>query len=419
MSFFIIMSVSHLFDVLHSHIHTKAGYADNNGRSQVSVIPCLTGNTIPNVDIKTRYHSEGVLFGEDISNNTESLSSLTQPIQHGLITDWDAMEDLWHYSIHYELRAASEEHPFLFSEGLLSPADPTSPSSPTKSIHGHRYVMNELRHQREKIFELMFERFVVPALSLQHTSSLSLFANGKTTGCVVELGESISQVIPIVGGNHILQGSITECAVTGGDLTNYYIDVLKLQTESVESIPSIPHVPSTLKQYEAIRQIKEHSVFVALDYESERKQQQSLSTHSKTYYLPDGAYFDMGTERFQCGEALFRPALVKKDSAIGIHEGIFNAITQCDSAMRSNMFQNITLSGGNTMLPGLVRRLEKELSTLAPRQGRISVQAPKDRKFSVWIGGSILASMPSFEEMAVLRNEWDEYGVSIIGMKCP
>ncbi len=385
------------------------------------MIPTLTGTTIPGVDVKTRYtqRDDRLLIGGDVSTHGDSLATLVQPMQHGLITDWNTMEDLWQYTFHNELRVASEEHPFLFTEALLSPADPASPSSPTKSIHGHRFKMNELRHQREKIFEMMFEAFVVPALSLQHTSSLALYATGATTGCVVEIGDSVSQVIPIFGGNHVLQGSVTECAVTGTDLTNYCIDVLKRQTESMQSVPSIPDAPSTLKQYEAIRQIKEHGAFVALDYESERKQQQSLSTHSKTYYLPDGAYFDMGTERFQCGEALFKPSLVKKDTAIGIHEGVFNAIMQCDAPMRNGMFQHISIAGATTMLPGLVRRLEKEVSSLAPRQGRINIQAPKDRKFSTWIGGSIIASLPTFEEMAVMRNEWDEYGVSIIGMKCP
>ena len=105
----------------------------------------------------------------------------------------------------------------------------------------------------------------------------------------------------------------------------------------------------------------------------------------------------------------------------GIHTLIYNSYMKCDLDVRMDLLANIILSGGNTMHPGLEERLHAELVALFPFSGHssvIKVIAPPERKYSVWIGGSILASLSTFQKMWISKNEYDESGPAIVHRKC-
>lgn len=78
----------------------------------------------------------------------------------------------------------------------------------------------------------------------------------------------------------------------------------------------------------------------------------------------------------------------------------------------------MVMSGGTTMYPGIPERLEKEMVTLAPSAMKIKISAPEERKFSVWIGGSILSSLSTFQQMWISKPEYDESGPNIVHRKC-
>jgi len=138
---------------------------------------------------------------------------------------------------------------------------------------------------------------------------------------------------------------------------------------------------------------------------------------SKTYELPDGNIISVHTERFRCPEVLFQPSLVGKE-AMGIHDTTFQSIMKCDVDIRRDLFSNVVLSGGSTMMPGIGERMTKELSALAPSTVRIKVITPPERKYSVWIGGSILSSLSTFQQMWISKAEYDEQGPTIVHRKC-
>ena len=120
---------------------------------------------------------------------------------------------------------------------------------------------------------------------------------------------------------------------------------------------------------------------------------------------------------FRCPEVLFNPALVGME-AVGIHDTTFNSIMKCDVDIRRDLYSNIVLSGGTTMFVGIADRMIKEVTALAPSSMKIKVVAPPERKFSVWIGGSILASLSTFQQMWIGKSEYDESGPSIVHRKC-
>jgi len=129
----------------------------------------------------------------------------------------------------------------------------------------------------------------------------------------------------------------------------------------------------------------------------------------KKYELPDGQVITIGNERFRCPEVLFQPDLIGKESD-GVHKLVYDSIMKCDIDLRKDLYGHILLSGGTTMFEGIAERLHKELKALAPASIKIKIVAPSDRKDSVWVGGAILASLSTFQQMWHSKQEYDEYG---------
>ncbi|MCH7505027.1 actin, cytoplasmic 2, partial [PVC group bacterium] len=102
----------------------------------------------------------------------------------------------------------------------------------------------------------------------------------------------------------------------------------------------------------------------------------------------------------------------------GIHLTTYTSIMKCDVDIRKDLYGNIVMSGGTTMFEGITERMNKEIVALAPDTMRIKIVAPPERKYSVWIGGSILASLSTFQQMWISKKEYDESGPGIVHRKC-
>jgi len=137
----------------------------------------------------------------------------------------------------------------------------------------------------------------------------------------------------------------------------------------------------------------------------------------RVYKLPDGSILELGAERFKASEVLFNPNIIGEEVP-GIHQCLVNSIQRSDMDLRSILYDNIILAGGTTCFEGFGNRLLKEIKALkldlAPKQVRFKIIAPPERRYSTWIGGSILANLPSFSQMWVEHKEYDDIGASVI-----
>ena len=114
---------------------------------------------------------------------------------------------------------------------------------------------------------------------------------------------------------------------------------------------------------------------------------------------------------------MFQPSFLGKEAA-GMHETTYNSIMKCDVDIRKDLYANTVLSGGNTMYPGIVDRMQKEIASLAPSTMKIKIINHPNRKNSVWVGGSVLASLSYFQQMCISKQEYNESGPGIVHKKC-
>lgn len=159
--------------------------------------------------------------------------------------------------------------------------------------------------------------------------------------------------------------------------------------------------------FETVREIKENVCYVSINIGKERKLAKETTVLDKEYVLPDKTTILIGRERFEATEILMNPALLEMEDE-GMAAMIYSSITSCDLELQKELAQNIWLSGGSSMIPGLSSRLEHELKeTWVKKKGKgdksilnrvkIVVHDPPRRKNAVFMGASFFAKFAKDE----------------------
>ncbi|CAL8082772.1 unnamed protein product [Calicophoron daubneyi] len=353
----------------------KAGFAGDD--SPILVFPSTIGKPKPNYSKQTGQKEQSIVgFKSQFYNE---MSHIQYPIEDGIIHDWDGMEQIWSY-VFTELNVNSKDRPVLLSEPLFNPMA-----------------------CREKMAQIMFEKFNVPAMYVSLQATLGLYASGRGSAVVLDSGEGATHIVPIYEGYTFPHASV-RLDFGGRDLTDYLMELLTYSGYSF----------CTSTEREIVRDMKEKMCYVAQDFRHEEHAASSTYSLVTDYMLPDGQMITLSSERCRCPEALFQPHLMNFKSD-GLAVELYRSVMNCTVDVRRDLFANIVLSGGSTMFPGLPERLQRDVThLLSSNPMRVRVVARADREYFVWVGGSILASLSTFQKMWVTKEQYDETGPSAI-----
>ncbi|EFA84937.1 actin [Heterostelium album PN500] len=339
---------------------TKVGFS--GGNAPHTIMPTIVG--------RSKYSNDTYVGNE--AQLKRDILNLSNPMQYGYINNWDSMQKIWNHTFADILKVEPEEQPVLLTEPPQNP-----------------------KGNREKLAQIMFESFKTPALYLSVQQVLALYSSGHNTGLVMDSGDGVTYTVPVYEGTPV-SNKIVRQEYGGRHLTNYMSQLLSDSGVTFEN---------NIVKEQVARDIKEKLSFVSMDFQNE-------DMEDKSYTMPDGQIIGIKHQRSICPEALFDPSMLDVPFQ-GIHQTIHKSYMACDIDIRGEISNTIMLSGGNTMFPGIKERLSKELTNLSTVKS-IKVMALPERQNAVWIGGSIMASLSTFQSMWITKEEYLESGASVL-----
>ena len=356
----------------------KIGFAADEAPK--SAFPSIVGKPrTPGIIIGTE--QKEVYIGEE-AQQKRGVLHISYPQLHSTVVNWEDMERVWTHAFQHELRTTTDDHPVFITEASLNS-----------------------KHNREKMTQVMFEKFSINAFYVGNQSILSLYSIGKMSGLVLYSGDGVTHVDPVFEG-YAVPHAIQRNDFGGRDITDILARLLADRGTSLMN--------SAEKQI--VRDIKERLCYVSMDFDKENEKE----GRAEEYVLPDDNVIRVGNERFIATEVLFNPDRFGLEFD-RIDDMVVNAIGKCDIDIRKYMIENIVLSGGNTMFEGFRERLTNEINAKHSSkyvEFNVKVKDNSERKLSTWIGASILTGLSSFQQMWVSKAEYEESGAAIVHRKC-
>ncbi|CAG9836767.1 unnamed protein product [Diabrotica balteata] len=333
-------------------------------------------------------------------------------MKDGMIEDWDLFEKIMDYSYSKVIQSESMYHPVLFSE------------SPWNQ-----------RQKREKLTEIMFEKYKVPAFFLVKNAALAAFANGRATALVIDSGATHTTAVPVLDG-YVLANAVVKSPL-GGDLLvlrarelleSMGIDLTPTPMIASKEVVREKEPPKFTKKklsfqpsnswlnYMIKKTIQDFQQTVLQVSENPYDERAATSIPAVHYEFPSGYHQDFGPERFKLAEGLFDHAMLGAGYIAATSAGM------CDVDIRPALYSAVVVTGGNSLVQGFSDRLSRDLSSRTPgslRMKMIAANGTVERRFGAWVGGSILASIGTFQQMWISMQEYQECGKSQVDRKCP
>lgn len=359
---------------------TKAGFAGEE--MPKSLFPSLFGRLKNKKDGNGNPNSD-IYIGEQVSRQCPDFL-IDRPIERGIFRNFSDMERFFQFVFDDEVRLNPRKQKVLLIERAKSP-----------------------RYQREKETEIMFETYEVSSFFIEQSSLLDLYASGRNSGIVIEIGEGVTTVCPFYDGYSILR-SVKRQNFGGIDLNEFLEDLIQCESGFAFNTSSDRLI---------VKDIKEKQCYVALDYDIElQKEKEKKNNSFSSYFFNDGSELKLSIERFKCPELLFKPQLNGFEFK-GVHDLLYESIMRCDINARADMLVNIICTGGSVKFNGFKERFLNEIKKLVSPRIRTKIIATDYCDISAWIGGSIMASLSTFPNIAVSSEEYKENGKDIINQK--
>jgi len=364
----------------------KIGYAGSNFPEHV--FPSVVGRPILRAEERASTTAiKDIMVGDEAAENRNYLQ-ISHPMEHGIIRNWEDMKILWDYTFNEVMHVDTTGRKILLTEPPMNP-----------------------KVNRQRMCQVMFEEYGFGGVYVAIQAVLTLYAQGLTTGVVVDSGDGVTHIVPVYEGFALSQLT-RRLDIAGRDVTRYLIKLLLMRGYAF----------NRTADFETVRQIKEKLCYVSYDLDMDTRLAEETTVLVENYTLPDGRQIKVGSERFEAPECMFQPHLVDLEQP-GMAELLFQTINSAALDVRSELYKHIVLSGGSSMYPGLPSRLEKEMKQLyltRVLQGnperlnkfKIRIEDPPRRKHMVFLGGAVLADiMKQREEFWITKEEWEEQGI--------
>uniref|UniRef100_T1ILG7 PH domain-containing protein n=1 Tax=Strigamia maritima TaxID=126957 RepID=T1ILG7_STRMM len=255
-----------------------------------------------------------------------------------------------------------------------------------------------------EVLRILFDDFRVRSVNLTSQTVLSLLSYNTSSGIVVDVGERLD-VIPIIDG-YIVEAGVSRIPYGGVHVMDHLQHFLIQRHYNLVS-----EVDSYLVRY-----VLENLCYCAENYHDELQKffdnPESFESICELKFLSSDIPWNeivLDNGRFQACEGLFNPDAWGLDHP-GVHKLVHRAIQECSVDIRKEMTRSIYLSGGLTLLPGFLSRLESEVNNLTPPSLVPKVHASPYRYHSAYLGACILASSPSFQEAKISYDDWKQNG---------
>lgn len=289
-----------------------------------------------------------------------------------VIQNFDDAEKIFHHGFYNELSVAPEEHPiFIIAPPIITAVE------------------------REKLTQIMFETFSVPALYIGNSAVLSLIASGKTSGVVVDCGHRRTYVSLIQESKMYENNTLN---VGGASISSRLCKLLNDNSKITD-----PRFDTDL-----LNEIKCTACYVAKNYDIESQLPSSQLEYR--YELPDGSDIMLDKERFLAPEILFTPSLDGSSDQSGLIDMSIETLQHLDSEYSPS----VVLAGGSTCFKGFPERFRQDLHSACSKSKfkdiQPSVVALEGRSRLSWVGGSIMSSLVSFQSEWMSKDEYDEEG---------
>jgi actin-related protein 2 len=378
----------------------KCGFAGDN--LPRAVFPCMVGRPMLRAAAQAadgqspggQTALKDLTVGAEAARLRHSLE-VSYPIREGVVQSWDDMKHVWRHTFEEVLKVDPSECRIMLTDPPMNP-----------------------KRNREKLIETMFEEFGFAGAFIQIQAVLTLYARGLMTGLVLDSGDGVTHIIPVVDGygfSHLTK----RLNVAGRHVTEHLVDLLLRRGYAF----------NRTADFDTVRQIKEQLCYVSHDYAQEMRIADETTCLVQQFTLPDGRTIKLGAERFQAPEVLFSPELMGVEGG-GMADLVFKCISEMEIDNRMKLYEHVVLSGGSTMYAGLPSRLERDIkklylehvlqgNTAGLKKLKLRVEDPPNRKHMVFLGAAVLANiMKAHDEFWISKQEWEEEGVNALHRKC-
>ncbi|KAF7965877.1 hypothetical protein HWV62_41160 [Athelia sp. TMB] len=366
----------------------RAGYAGDD--TPKAIIPTSYGYIpqIPDGDIAMADAGDGtapsknakLYLGQHGPSIWRAGMEIGNPMRDGLIHDWDPISPLISHALVDVMRCNPQEHPILVTEPAWNS------------------VAN-----RERMAEIMFEEFQVPAFYIANTGVLNAFAAGKGSAFVIDIGQTMASITPVIDGFVLRKEPHAPPRYTLRE------DRIAGTTES-------------WKRWSEVNEVDEWIQSVAGVLDQGWNDQAAAARPPKQYEFPTGYNQYFGPERFAVGEQFFSHSRELAASNPNLPKSMPQLITDslraCEPDLRGVLMGNVVLTGGGTLFAGFGERLSNEMARNFPHIKIHAPGNPTERRYGGWLGGSILASLGTFHQLWISKEEWAEHGKAIVGQRC-